>query len=147
MRRPSKIAMVDFVETALEAMEIASSNAVFSHENFMKFCHPFFVHRECGGKQVFYGECRQYIEEYFYSHSSSTVESVDKSKIAVNVMVIFIPMQMCMNLDRLWVKKSGNVFPQVILPQSTGDVDKFLPEKSLVLQILNVFDEGFYDVL
>ena len=126
MRRPSRIAMVDFVETALEAMEIASSKAVFSHENFMKICHPFFVHRECGGKWVFYRECRQYIEEYFYSHSSSSVESVEKSKIAVNIMEIFVPMRVCMDLDRLWVKKSGNVFPQVIHPQSTSDVDKIL---------------------
>ena len=126
MRRPSRLAMVDFVDTALEAMEIASSSADFSHENFMKICHPFFVHRGCGSKQVFYGRCRHYIEEYFYSHSSSTVESVEKSKIVVTVMEIFIPMRMCMDLDRLWVKKSGNVFPQVIHPQSTGDVDKFL---------------------
>ena len=74
------------------------------------------------------------------------MESVEKSKNAMETMGNFIPMRMCMNLDRLWVEIMGNSFPQVIHPQSTGSVDKFYSKKELDLQILNVFYECFNDI-
>lgn len=51
---------------------------------------------------------------------------MEKSENVVGVMEKFIPMRMCMNLDRLWGEISRNIFPQVIHPQSTGNVDKVL---------------------
>ncbi len=69
------------------------------------------------------------------------MESVEKSKNAMETMGNFIPMRMCMNLDRLWVEIMGNSFPQ-----STGSVDKFYSKKELDLQILNVFYECFNDI-
>lgn len=68
----------------------------------------------------------------------------------MDAMGNFIPMRMWTNRDELWGKIGGRNCPQVIHPQSTGGVDRFwrqiCPFASVILQVLDVFNQRFDDV-